>query len=206
MNGLSINCHSSIRIVSDKVIYFDPFQIEENLNDADVIFFTHDHYDHVSEDAIKKVIKKDTILIGPKTCEEKIKSIANNEFIDVLPNKSYSIFNINFETIPAYNTNKAFHPKENNWVGYIIDVDGLRYYIAGDTDITLESLKVNCDVALVPIGGTYTMTYEEAAKLINEIKPRIVIPTHYGSIVGDKVDGLKFKELIDSDIKCIVLM
>ena len=91
---------------------------------------------------------------------------------------------IKFETIPAYNTNKTFHPKENGWVGYIITLDDIRYYIAGDTDITEENKKVKCDVAFVPVGGTYTMNFKEAANLINEIKPKIAVPTHYGSVVG----------------------
>ena len=101
----------------------------------------------------------------------------------------------------AYNNNKRFHPKENNWVGYLIAIDGITYYIAGDTDITEENRQVKCDVAFVPIGGTYTMDYKEAAKLINEIKPKIAIPTHYASIVGTKEDGIKFAKLLEPEIE-----
>ena len=113
---------------------------------------------------------------------------------------------IKFETISAYNTNKTFHPKENGWVGYIIIINGIRYYIAGDTDITEENKQVKCDVAFVPVGGTYTMDFKEAASLINEIKPKIAIPIHYGSIVGTEQDTIDFIRLLHPEIKGIILM
>ncbi len=113
---------------------------------------------------------------------------------------------IKFEAIPAYNTNKQFHPKENGWVGYIIEIQGIKYYIAGDTDITEENRKVKCDVTFVPVGGTYTMDFKEAAMLINEIKPKIAIPTHYGSVVGTKQDATDFIKLLHPEIKGIILM
>ena len=113
---------------------------------------------------------------------------------------------IKFETIPAYNTNKTFHPKENGWVGYIIIINGIRYYIAGDTDITEENKQVKCDVAFVTVGGTYTMDFKEAASLINEIKPKIAIPIHYGSIVGTEQDAIDFIKLLHPSIKGIILM
>ena len=106
--------------------------------------------------------------------------------------------------MPAYNKNKQFHPKEKEWVGYIIKMEGTTYYIAGDTDYTKEASKVKCDVAFVPIGGTYTMNYVEAAALINKIKPKYVIPIHYGTIVGNPEDGILFKELLDKKIECII--
>ena len=113
---------------------------------------------------------------------------------------------IKFETIPAYNTNKTFHPKKNGWVGYIIIINGIRYYIAGDTDITEENKKVKCDEAFVPVGGTYTMNFKEAANLINEIKPKIAIPIHYGSVVGTEQDAIDFIRLLHPEIKGIILM
>ena len=108
--------------------------------------------------------------------------------------------NISFETVPAYNVNKNYHPKTNNWVGYLVTICDIKYYIAGDTDVTEENKKIKCDVAFIPIGGTYTMDYKEAAMLINEIKPRLVVPTHFGTIVGTKEDGVKFLELLDKSI------
>lgn len=200
---IEINCHSSIKITKGIIIYIDPFRINEEKHDADLILITHDHYDHYSPEDINKVIKEDTIIIAPKT----VKELNNKEnIIFVEPNKTYNIKGYKIVTIPAYNINKHFHPKENNWVGYIIKIDGLKYYVAGDTDITPENRQIKCDVALIPIGGTYTMDYKEASELINIIKPKIAIPTHYGSIVGDITDGEKFKKLIDNTIDVQILI
>ena len=124
----------------------------------------------------------------------------------IYPNNSYMLDKINFETIPAYNINKQFHPKENGWVGYILEIEGVKYYIAGDTDITEENQKVKCDIAFIPVGGTYTMDFKEAAELVNEISPKIAVPTHYGSIVGTKQDGVEFIKLLKPEIKGEILM
>ncbi len=113
---------------------------------------------------------------------------------------------IEFTTVPAYNTNKQFHPKENEWVGYIIEIKGIKYYIAGDTDITEENKKVKCDVAFVPVGGTYTMNFKEAAYLINEIKPKIAVPIHYGGIVGTNQDATNFIKLLHPTTEGVILM
>ena len=113
---------------------------------------------------------------------------------------------ITFEAVPAYNTNKLFHPKKNGWVGYILEIEGIRYYIAGDTDITEENKKVKCNVAFVPVGGTYTMNAKEAAELVNTIKPEIAVPIHYGSVVGTKKDPEKFIKLLNSEIEGVILM
>ena len=208
LENIEVLCHSSIRFSKGKIIYFDPFKIEKSYNDADVIFITHDHYDHYSEEDIDKVIKEDTIIVAPEDLETKLleKGFEKENIILVKPNESYTAKGIKFQTIPAYNTNKQFHPKENNWVGYILEIEGVNYYIAGDTDITEENKKVNCDVAFVPVGGTFTMDYKEAAELINEIKPKVAVPIHYGSIVGSKKDGAKFAKLVDSEIEVEILM
>ena len=200
---IEINCHSSIKISKRKTIYIDPFKIEKEMHDADIIFITHDHYDHYSPEDVEKVASSQTIIVAPKT----VKALSKmRNVILVEPNNKYEVEGIKIETVPSYNVNKAFHPKENEWVGYIIEIEGTRYYIAGDTDITPENKQVKCDVAFVPVGGTYTMTYKEASELVNIIKPKIVIPTHYGSIVGEKEDGEKFKELLSSDIECKILI
>lgn len=200
---IEINCHSSIKIMKGIIIYFDPFRINEEKHDADLILITHDHYDHYSPEDIKKVIKKDTIIVAPKTINE-LNNKENITFVE--PNQTYNINGYKIDTIPAYNISKHFHPKENKWIGYIVEIDGLKYYVAGDTDITPENRQIKCDVALIPIGGTYTMDYKEASELINIIKPKIAIPTHYGSIVGDITDGEKFKKLIDNTIDVQILI
>lgn len=201
LENIEVLCHSSIKLNKEKVIYFDPFEIENEYNDADIIFITHSHYDHYSEKDIKKIKKEDTIIVVPEDLKTTVNDFEEKNIITVKPNQKYSIEDIEFETIPAYNTNKKFHPKENGWVGYILNIQNTRYYIAGDTDITEENQKVKCDIAFVPIGGTYTMDYKEAAELTNKIKPQIVIPTHYGKIVGSKQDAINFSKLIDYPIK-----
>lgn len=196
--------HSSIKIKDNKTIYFDPYKIEKNYKDADYIFITHSHYDHYSEEDIKKVRKKETKIIITSDLKGKVKELGfeNLNIIIVNPNEKYIIDTLKIETIPAYNNEKQFHLKSNNWVGYIIEINCEKYYIAGDTDITEENKSINCDVAFLPIGGTFTMNYEEAAKLTNIIKPKIVIPIHYGSIVGNREDAEKFIKLINKDIRC----
>lgn len=208
LDNIEVLYHSSIRINKEKIIYIDPFKINKNYNDADIIFITHDHYDHYSEEDIDKVINENTTIIIPDELLTKLlrKGINKNAIITVEPNKNYMVQGIKFETISAYNTNKTFHPKENGWVGYIIIINGIRYYIAGDTDITEENKQVKCDVAFVPVGGTYTMDFKEAASLINEIKPKIAIPIHYGSIVGTEQDAIDFIRLLHPEIKGIILM
>ena len=208
LENIEVLCHSSIKFNKGKVIYFDPFKIEKNYNDADVIFITHDHYDHYSEEDIDKVVKGDTIIVVPEDLKTKLlkKGWKEENIITVRPNENYVVKNIEFKTIPAYNVNKQFHPKSNAWVGYLLKLEGLTYYIAGDTDITEENKKVKCDVAFVPVGGTYTMNYTEASELINEIKPKVAVPTHYGSIVGSKKEGDKFSKLVNSEIKVEVLI
>ena len=208
LENVEVLNHSSIRINKEKIIYIDPFKINKNYNDADIIFITHDHYDHYSEEDIDKVIGKNTTIVIPEELLTKLlkKGIHKSAIITVEPNKEYMIQGIKFETIPAYNTNKAFHPKENEWVGYVIEIQGSKYYIAGDTDITEENKKVKCDVAFVPVGGTYTMDFKEAAQLINEIQPKIAVPIHYGSVVGTEQDAIDFIRLLHPNIKGIMLM
>lgn len=209
IENIEVLCHSSIKIkIGSTIIYIDPFRVKENFNDADIILITHSHYDHFSIEDIEKVKKIETVIVLPQETQKKAleSGIDQKDTITVEPNKKYNIKGIKVETIPSYNQNKKFHPKENKWVGYIIENKGKRYYIAGDTDITEEDKKVKCDVALVPIGGTYTTDYKEAAELINCIRPQIVIPTHYGEIVGEMEDARKFKALLNPEIKCEILI
>ena len=208
LENIEVLCHSTIRIDKEKVIYIDPYKIDKNYNDADIIFITHDHYDHYSEEDIDRVADENTMFVAPKDLYGKLvqKGINQNLIIAVEPNKEYSVKEIKFETVPAYNVNKKFHPKENGWVGYIIEIDGIKYYVAGDTDITEENSTVKCDVAFVPVGGTYTMNFKEAAELVNKIQPQIAVPIHYGSVIGTKQDAIDFVGLLSPSIKGMILM
>lgn len=202
LENVEVLYHSSIRINGN--IYFDPFKIDKVYNNAQIVFITHSHYDHFSIEDIKKVYNKDTKFVVPKDIFQNLIEFGINKdnILVVTENQNYSIDGLNFTTVPAYNNKKQFHPKQNHWLGYIVKIDDVSYYIAGDTDENEDNLKVKCDVALVPIGGTYTMDYMEAASFINKINPKFVIPTHYNSIVGKKEDGIKFKNLINDNIKC----
>ena len=202
LDNIEVLIHSSIKFSKDIIIYFDPYKINKDYHDADIIFITHSHYDHYSPLDIKKVIKDNTIIVCPEDVKEELLKLDIKNIIEVVPNKDYEVLNIKFKTIPAYNINKNFHPKENNWIGYLINYNNVKYYIAGDTDITEENKNIICDVAFVPIGGTFTMDYKEAANLINEIQPKIAVPTHYGLIVGNKDDGIKFSKLLNNSIEC----
>lgn len=193
--------HACIRFDFGGVIcYTDPYDLMEIKNDADIIFITHGHYDHYSIKDIFKVGKDSTIFVIPETVETP--ELDEECIIRVKPNNSYEVKGLKFRTIPAYNVGKQFHKKEYEWVGYILDDNEVKYYVAGDTDVTEENTKIKCDVAFVPVGGTYTMTCEEAANLVNQIKPQIAMPIHYGKVVGSIKDAKKFEELLNEEIKC----
>ena len=203
-DNITVNTQSSIRIKLDKVLYFDPFKIENASYDADIIFITHEHYDHFDIDSINKIKNDNTIVVCPKTMEEEINQLEFKEYYYLNPNDTIIIDNININAISAYNIDKPFHPKNNNWLGYTITYSDITYYIAGDTDKTNEAENVKCDIALIPIGGHFTMDVSEAYDLVSIIKPKVVIPIHYGSIIGRKSDGESLKnKLLNTDIKVI---
>jgi L-ascorbate metabolism protein UlaG (beta-lactamase superfamily) len=207
MDGITVNYHASIRLEKDgEVIYFDPFKIEETKNDADYVFITHSHYDHYSEEDIKKVMNDNTKFIVTSDLESKVKALGvlDDNVLVVYPNEEHNIDDISFETVPAYNTDKTYHKKSNNWVGYVVDVDGVKYYVVGDSDVTDEFKSVMCDVIFVPVGGTYTMTDAEAAFAVNEMKPKYAIPVHYGE-VGVEANAENFVNGLNDDVTGIIL-
>ena len=201
--NIKILCHSSIKIESQgTIIYIDPFKIKDANHDADIIAITHSHYDHFSEEDILKVKNDETKIVITNDLLERTLQLGFEEknITIATPSNLYKVLDIQVNTISAYNENKKFHPKANNWVGYILNIENQKIYIAGDTDITEENKNIKCDVALVPVGGTYTMNYKEAAELTNIIRPKKVIPMHYAEIVGNKEDAIKFKKLINENI------
>lgn len=195
---------NSIRIdAGDSVIYADPFQMEEAPHDATFILITHDHYDHFDPESVKKVSTGKTVLVVPEKMEKKAGEVASSvgRIVTVKPGASENVDGLELETVPAYNILKPFHPKGAGWVGYILNVCGKRIYIAGDTDATKEAKAVKCDIALVPVGGTYTMDAAKAAELVNTIKPEVAIPVHYGSVVGSVKDGETFAAAVEPGIR-----
>ena len=206
VENIEVLVHSSIRINGEKVIYIDPFMIEEEQHNADIILITHNHHDHFSPEDIQKIQKEDTIYVVPEKMNKDIEklNLSDENILFVKSNQEFEVKNIKMETIPAYNTIKPFHPKHNGWVGYVITLQNERIYIAGDTDINEDNKKVKCDIALVPIGGTFTMNAQKAAEFVNMIKPKIAIPMHYGSIVGKKEMATEFKDKVDADIQVVM--
>ncbi len=202
VTNIIVNTQSSIRITGSKTLYFDPFQIAADSHDADIVFITHSHYDHLDPESVSRISRDDTIFIAPSSIKQEMqKAVKDIELILMDPGDSRDVLGVSVQAVPAYNRIKPFHPRRNGWNGYVVSMDGVSYYIAGDTDAVGELSSVECDVALVPIGGTYTMTAKEAAKLINKIRPQTAIPTHYGSIVGKPEDSAVFRKYVDAGIQ-----
>lgn len=208
MSEYSINCHSSIRIKNNNVIYIDPFKISDAVNDADIILITHEHFDHFSPEDIRKLTNEHTVLVMPFTCRNAAEKEGFNtdSIIFVEPGDSLTVKGTTVKTVCAYNEGKMFHPRTNKWVGYIINDGDEDIYIAGDTDAVAENENIKCDTAFVPVGGTYTMTAQEAACFINKIRPAKAIPTHYGSVAGAADDGKKFADLVDKEINTEIII
>lgn len=202
--NIKVFVQNSIRIATEKgKVYVDPFQMKEEPHDAAFILITHDHFDHFSPESIEKVACKNTTLVVPENMEAKAKEVAAlvAKTVTVTPGISKNVDGLELETVPSYNIGKPYHPKEAGWVGYIIKTAGKRIYVASDTDAIPEAKNVRCDVALVPIGGKYTMDAGEAAALVNTIEPAVAIPVHYGGVVGTPEDGIRFQKSVKESVK-----
>lgn len=201
LENITVNTQNSIRIEGSRILYFDPYLIQETAHDADFIFITHEHYDHFEPESIAKIKKDDTTLVAPESMKKKVISesgIASENCLFYQPGEIHEAGGITVETIPAYNKLKPFHTKGKKWQGYVVEMDGVRYYVSGDTDVNEDIRKVSCDVAMIPIGGFYTMDWKQAAEYIAQMKPKAAVPTHYGSIVGNKTDGQDFQKMLES--------
>jgi L-ascorbate metabolism protein UlaG (beta-lactamase superfamily) len=181
--------HASFRIDGSKeTIYIDPWKLK-NPAPADIICITHSHFDHLSPEDVALILKDNTVIVGPPDC----KADFGGSFREISPGGSLKINDVLVEAVLSYNINKDFHPKKNNWVGFIISVDGFRIYHSGDSDLIPEMSQVRADVALLPVGGTYTMTISEAVQAAKAINAKVTVPMHCGDIVGDLKDREKFK-------------
>jgi L-ascorbate metabolism protein UlaG (beta-lactamase superfamily) len=192
--------HDTFKITGEKVVYTDPFKVKKT-DIADIILITHEHYDHCSPDDIKKLQGPETVIVAPADCAAKLKG----NIKIVKPGDMIHVSGIRIEVVPSYNTNKQFHTKDRGWVGYIVTVSGERIYLAGDTDYIPEMASFRADIALLPVSGTYVMTADEAVQAALDIKPKIAIPMHYGSIVGSGDDAKKFAEKLKGKIVVEIL-
>jgi len=192
--------HDCILYQNKKTIYFDPFEIAGG-PPADLILISHDHFDHCSPDDVKKIHAKGTIIVTEADSAKKFSGQ-----VEVLkPGETKTIQGIPIETVPAYNTNKDFHPKMKGWLGFIVTLDGVRLYHPGDTDFIPEMKTIRADIAFLPVSGTYVMTAKEAVEAAKVLKPQIAVPIHYGAIVGSDEDAKEFKELLKGTVEVRIL-
>ena len=199
--------HDSVVLAGSKTVIIDPFKAQGNFK-ADVLLISHEHFDHLSEDDIKRFSGPTTTIVAPKICEEGLKKFPNEKKW-IAPGARLDVKGVTLETIPAYNTNKfrepgkVFHPKGDGKLGFVLTVKGVRIYHTGDSDHIPEMRGIRPDVALVPVSGTYVMTSHEAAESVASIDPKVVIPMHYGAIVGDRKDAEAFQKLVKCEVKIL---
>lgn len=207
IEGIEIEFLGHASFIINNNIFIDPYNIKTDKK-ADLILITHSHYDHCSLQDIQEIIKPETIVIGPPDCTSMLSRIENVNFKLIAPGKKFTSNNLIIEAVPAYSIKKPYHPKQNEWVGYIITIKGKRIYHAGDTELIPEMNNLNVDIALLPIGGTYTMNAREAAEAVSRIKAKIAIPMHYGNKakvpLGSPDCAEEFKELV-KNAKVIIL-
>ncbi len=187
--------HASVMIESAVTLYIDPWKTGTSLPKADIILVTHDHSDHYSEKDI-------TSLSGPGT--RVVSPVRTGSVTDVIsPGRSLSLKGISIRAVPAYNLNKAFHPKDKGWVGYVIDIGGKKIYHPGDTDRIPEMKDIEADLAFLPVGGTYTMDSQEASEAAHDMRARCAVPIHYGDIVGSEQDAQQFSRLCPCSVRIL---
>jgi L-ascorbate metabolism protein UlaG (beta-lactamase superfamily) len=188
--------HASLKITSaSTTIYIDPWKIDDTAQHADIILLTHDHYDHYSQEDLEALSDASTRIVAPMSAPLVTDRIT--------PGKVMNIKDASIQAMPAYNQGKSFHPKNNGWVGYIVTIDGKKIYHPGDTDRIPEMKGLVVDVALMPVGGTYTMDAKEASDAVKDIKTVYAIPIHYGDIVGSRKDAKEFARLCSCDVRIL---
>ncbi|MHB0857350.1 MAG: MBL fold metallo-hydrolase [Anaerolineae bacterium] len=192
--------HASFRIEGTRMVYIDPWKLKDPVL-ADLVLITHGHHDHLSPKDIARIQTDATVLVCPSSCAEHLEGdvriIAPGETLDIGP--------VRVEAVPSYNTNKPNHPRAAGNVGYILEMDGRRIYHAGDTDYIAEMASIRCDVALLPVGGTYTMDAAEAVEAVRHINPRVVVPMHWGAIVGSSKDIDELRKKLPPEYALAVL-
>lgn len=199
--GITWSGHAGFKIIyGNKKVYIDPYKLSKNyknISDADIVLVTHNHFDHLSIEDLKNIINERTIIVSAQECLSQLKSLQLKESIGIDPRDSVKVDDLKIETVPAYNVNKHFHPKDDRKIGFIVEFGKDRLYHTGDSDMIPEMKDTNPSIVLIPVSGTYVMNAEEASQAVNQlINPKIAIPMHYGTIVGNKEDAIRFSELV----------
>ena len=184
-----------------KIIYFDPFRLGPGLPPADIICISHEHYDHCSPADVLTIQQPSTLIVT----EAKAAAKLTGKIMILAPGERREVDGLSIEAVPAYNTNKQFHPQGNSWLGFILTVDGVRLYHAGDTDYIPEMGNIRADIALLPVSGTYVMTAEEAAQAALAIGPKIAVPMHYGALTGTADDADRFAAALAGRIRVEII-
>ncbi|NLD42754.1 MAG: MBL fold metallo-hydrolase [Chloroflexi bacterium] len=192
--------HASFRLDGSATVYIDPWKLR-NPRPADIVLVTHEHHDHLSPDDIARLTKLETVIICPASCRAKLRG----DVRVIKPGQAMTIGEVTVRAVPAYNTNKPNHPREAGHVGYVVEMDGRRVYHAGDTDLIPEMAEIGCDVAILPVGGTYTMTAKEAAEALGLMHPEYAVPMHYGDVVGSAKDAEALRDLAPDDVEVVIL-
>lgn len=192
--------HDGFRIDGSTVVMIDPFRLSV-FKPADLILLTHDHFDHTSPEDVEKITKNDSVIV---TCADSAKKVKGDVRV-VAPGDRLTVKGVQLEVGAAYNTNKDFHPKSNGWLSFVFELDGVRYFHAGDTDFIPEMKQLQVDIAFLPVSGTYVMTAEEAVEAAKAIRPKIAVPMHYAEIVGSEDDAQRFKKELEGQVDVIIL-
>jgi len=202
--------HDGFRIKKDRVVYVDPFKLADKPEAADLVCVTHEHFDHLSVEDLKKVVTAKTTVVTIPACEKAVRELKPKAVRIVSAGQTLEVDDVGVEVVPAYNTSKfrspgnPFHPKADGKVGFVLSIGGLRIYHAGDTDHIPEMAQVKgVDVALLPVSGTYVMTADEATKACESIQPKVAIPMHYGSIVGSAADAETFRKAVKGRVEVL---